>query len=249
MDFKERSLLFAKLASIAYSNVKEATSQAKRLGFTTTEFYDRDGAQAYRFMNKTDIVIACRGTEPTQLNDIKADLRAVPVMAETVSRVHKGFKAEVDDLWPMVQEDILRKANLDKTLWFCGHSLGAAMATIMASRCKYNIDLNDPVELYTFGSPRVGWRGYCNSLDVTHHRWVNNNDIVTRVPLAIMGYVHHGEEHYMNAYGNVRKPTGWQRIKDRFRGMWMGLKQGKIDNFGDHSMVQYVANLEKWNAE
>jgi len=249
MDFKERSLLFAKLASIAYSNVKEATSQAKRLGFTTTEFYDRDGAQAYRFMNKTDIVIACRGTEPTQLNDIKADLRAVPVMAETVSRVHKGFKAEVDDLWPMVQEDILRKANLDKTLWFCGHSLGAAMATIMASRCKYNIDLNDPVELYTFGSPRVGWRGYCNSLNVTHHRWVNNNDIVTRVPLAIMGYVHHGEEHYMNAYGNVRKPTGWQRVKDRFRGMWMGLKQGKIDNFGDHSMVQYIANLEKWNAE
>jgi len=249
MDFKERSLLFAKLASIAYSNVKEATSQAKRLGFTTTEFYDRDGAQAYRFMNKIDIVIACRGTEPTQLNDIKADLRAVPVMAETVSRVHKGFKAEVDDLWPMVCDDLTRTQNYKKKVWFCGHSLGAAMATIMASRCFYYASVPDPVELYTFGSPRVGWRGYCNSLNVTHHRWVNNNDIVTRVPLAIMGYVHHGEEHYMNAYGNVRKPTGWQRVKDRFRGMWMGLKQGKIDNFGDHSMVQYIANLEKWNAE
>jgi len=249
MDFKERSLLFAKLASIAYSNVKEATSQAKRLGFTTTEFYDKDGAQAYRFMNKIDIVIACRGTEPTQLNDIKADLRAVPVMAETVSRVHKGFKAEVDDLWPMVCDDLTRTQNYKKKVWFCGHSLGAAMATIMASRCFYYASVPDPVELYTFGSPRVGWRGYCNSLNVTHHRWVNNNDIVTRVPLAIMGYVHHGEEHYMNAYGNVRKPTGWQRVKDRFRGMWMGLKQGKIDNFGDHSMVQYIANLEKWNAE
>ena len=249
MDFKERSLLFAKLASIAYSNVKEATSQAKRLGFTTTEFYDRDGAQAYRFMNKIDIVIACRGTEPTQLNDIKADLRAVPVMAETVSRVHKGFKAEVDDLWPMVCDDLTRTQNYKKKVWFCGHSLGAAMATIMASRCFYYASVPDPVELYTFGSPRVGWRGYCNSLNVTHHRWVNNNDIVTRVPLAIMGYVHHGEEHYMNAYGNVRKPTGWQRVKDRFRGIWMGLKQGKIDNFGDHSMVQYLANLEKWNAE
>ena len=249
MDFKERSLLFAKLASIAYSNVKEATSQAKRLGFTTTEFYDRDGAQAYRFMNKIDIVIACRGTEPTQLNDIKADLRAVPVMAETVSRVHKGFKAEVDDLWPMVCDDLTRTQNYKKKVWFCGHSLGAAMATIMASRCFYYASVPDPVELYTFGSPRVGWRGYCNSLNVTHHRWVNNNDIVTRVPLAIMGYVHHGEEHYMNAYGNVRKPTGWQRVKDRFRGIWMGLKQGKIDNFGDHSMVQYIANLEKWNAE
>ena len=38
MNFKERSLLFAKLASIAYTNLKEAKSQAKQLGFTTTEF-------------------------------------------------------------------------------------------------------------------------------------------------------------------------------------------------------------------
>src|SRR5210317_380959 len=148
MTFAERSYLFAQLANIAYQPEEQARAAALELGFTETEFYDKKGAQSYRFMNQDDIVIACRGTEPTQLNDIKADLRAVPVMAETVSRVHKGFKAEVDDLWPMVQEDILRKANLDKTLWFCGHSLGAAMATIMASRCKYNIDLNDPVELY-----------------------------------------------------------------------------------------------------
>ena len=72
MSFKERSLLFAKLAKIAYSNKKEATSQAKRLGFTTTEFYDNDGAQAYRFMNKTDLVIACRGTNRQALTDLKA---------------------------------------------------------------------------------------------------------------------------------------------------------------------------------
>ena len=79
MNFKERSLLFAKLAKIAYNNKKDATSQAKRLGFTTIEFYDREGAQAYRFMNKHDLVIACRGTEPSEFNDIKADLNAVPV--------------------------------------------------------------------------------------------------------------------------------------------------------------------------
>jgi hypothetical protein len=27
--------------------------------------------------------------------------------------------------------------------------------------------------------------------------------------------------------------------------MWMGLKQGGIDNFSDHSMTNYIANLEK----
>ena len=95
LTFKDKSLLFAKLSKIAYNNIKTATSQAKKLGFTTVEFYDKQGAQAYRFMNKTDLVIACRGTEPTQWNDISADLKAIPVMAETVSRVHKGFKEEV----------------------------------------------------------------------------------------------------------------------------------------------------------
>ena len=244
LSFKEKSLLFAKLSSIAYNNTKEAKSQAKRLGFTTIEFYEKDGAQAYRFMNKTDLVIACRGTQPTEFNDLKADLKAIPVMAETVGRVHIGFKTEVDDLWPMIEEDINRKTNVTKTLWFCGHSLGAAMATIMASRAKHNVELNDPVELFTYGSPRVGWRMYCNSLNVIHHRWKNNNDIVTTVPLAVMGFKHHGTQHYINAYGNVRKPTGWQMFKDRLRGMWMGIKKGKIDNFGDHSMVEYIKHIE-----
>ena len=123
MSFKQRSLLFAKLSSIAYNNTKEAKSQAKKLGFTTTEFYEKDGAQAYRFMNKDDLVIACRGTQPSEFNDLKADLKALPVMAETVGRVHIGFKTEVDDLWPMIEEDINRKTNVTKTLWFSGHSL------------------------------------------------------------------------------------------------------------------------------
>jgi len=244
LSFKERSLLFAKLSSIAYNNITEVKSQAKKLGFTTIKFYEKDGAQAYRFMNKTDLVIACRGTQPTEFNDLKADLRALPVMAETVGRVHIGFKTEVDDIWPMIEQDINHKTNVTKTLWFCGHSLGAAMATIMASRAKYNVELNDPVELYTFGSPRVGWKKYCNSLNVIHHRWKNNNDIVTTVPLAIMGFTHHGTEHYINAYGQVRNPTGWQMFKDRLRGMWMGIKKGKIDNFGDHSMVEYIKHIE-----
>lgn len=245
MSFKEKSLLFAKLSSYAYGSTEVAKSQAKGLGFTTTEFYDKDGAQAYRFMNKHDIIIACRGTQPKELNDISADLKAMPVVAETISRVHRGFKEEVDELWPMIEEDIVRKVNLNKKLWFCGHSLGAAMATIMASRCKYNPELNDPIELYTYGSPRVGWKGYSQSLNVEHHRWRNNNDIVTTVPPAFLYYRHHGTQHYLNAYGNYRSPTGWQMVKDRWRGILMGWKNGKIDSFSDHSIAEYIKHISK----
>ena len=245
MNWQQRSLLFANLAKIAYYNLDIAKSKVKKLGFTKTTFYDKDGIQAYRFSNKTDIVIACRGTEPTQWSDIKADAEAWPVISETISRVHKGFKDAVDELWPQIQLDIGKKADSNKTLWFCGHSLGAAMATIMASRAKHHAEISDPVELYTYGSPRVGWKGYVNDFHVKHYRWKNNNDIVTTVPLILMGYKHCGDEHYLNAYGEFRTPTGWQRTKDKFRGFWMGLKQGKIDNFSDHSIDEYIKHITR----
>ena len=250
-DFKERSLLFAKLANLAYANEKTLKDGLpKGLGSRLTNkitFYDRDGAQAYRIETETDIIIACRGTEPTQFNDVKADLRAVPVLAETVGRVQVGFKLEVDDLWPMIKADLHEGEK--KPLWFTGHSLGAAMTTIMAARCNADPLMPNIEEVYTFGSPRVGWTKYVASLDVPHHRWVNNNDVVTRVPFAIMGYRHHGTEHYMNAYGQVRKHTGWQRVKDRWRGMKMGFAKGGIDSFSDHMMSQYISNLENWLEE
>lgn len=248
LSFAQRSLLFAKLSAIAYLDEKAAKKKVKELGFTQVEFYNRDGAQAYRFANKDDMVIACRGTQPTQFNDIAADLKAMPVVAETISRVHQGFKAEVDELWPMVLEDLVAKSPKQQ-LWFTGHSLGAAMATIMASRCLYEKDVPDPVELYTYGSPRVGWKKYCVHLGVTHHRWVNNNDVVTTVPLVLMGYRHHGTEHYMNSNGDVSNITGTKRLKDKLKGMWAGLKKGGIDNFSDHSITHYIANLEKFNEE
>ena len=239
----QRALLFAELSSIAYKDLKAAKPLAKQLGFTDVELYDRDGAQAYRFQNKTDCVIICRGTEPTEWNDIKADLDAVPVMAETVSRVHKGFKTEVDDIWPMVIEDV--RALKDHTLWFCGHSLGAAMTTVMASRCYHDDSLTDPAEVYTYGSPRVGWSGYVKSLGCVHHRYVNNNDIVTTVPLWIMGYRHDGIEHYIDSEGDVDEEKGLARFWDGFQGTFRGLLKGSVDQISDHNMSEYIKHLAK----
>jgi triacylglycerol lipase len=246
MNLKQRSLLFAKFAAIAYGKEEVVREEVKQYNFTDVTFYDHDGAQAFRFESEADVVIACRGTQPTEFNDLKADLKAFPVMAETVSRVHRGFKAEVDELWPNVRQG----AQTLKTLWFCGHSLGAAMATIMAGRCMEDATLTDPVQLYTYGSPRVGWPKYVKSLKVEHIRWQNNNDIVTRVPLKIMNYRHHGKLHYIGSTGNINSTgtSNWyKRTKDRWYGMWLGVKQGQIDNFSDHAMVGYIEYLEKWN--
>ena len=88
LDIKGRSLLFARLAADAYGEEKTVKVLAKEHGFTKTKFYDNGGAQAFRFENKTDVVIACRGTQPSEFNDLKADLKAFPVKSETISRVH-----------------------------------------------------------------------------------------------------------------------------------------------------------------
>lgn len=236
-----RSLVFAELSWVAYLEESSAAETVAPIGLRETLFVEHDGSQAYIFKSDTDCIVACRGTEPTEWNDIQADVNAFTALSETVGRVHRGFKKEVDDLWPSLEKAL--KVN-DKPLWFTGHSLGGAMATICAGRCFLSSIPSNPTQLYTFGSPRVGNRRYVNHVKLDYYRWVNNNDVVTRVPPAWLGYRHTGQEMYLNAYGKIRKMTKWQRSKDRWRGFLMGIQKGKVDHFSDHSMTQYIQHIQ-----
>ncbi|MHB8899813.1 MAG: lipase family protein [Thermoguttaceae bacterium] len=236
----EQSLLFAELSQIAYMPPDPALTCVQKIGFSESLYFDRDGAQAYRFRNRHDCVIACRGTEPTEWNDVKADANAVTVLAETMGRVHSGFKREVDDLWPILERALTGN---ELPIWFAGHSLGGAMATICARRCKLSRITEDPQGLFTYGSPRVGNRVYVNYCPLAHFRWVNNNDIVTRVPPTWWGYRHGGREMYIDYKGRVRTVEGWRRSLDRLRGFFRSLRRLQIDHFSDHSMEQYIASI------
>ncbi len=236
----QQSLLFAELSQIAYMPPEPALTCVRKIGFLESLYFDRHGAQAYRFRNRHDCVIVCRGTEPTEWNDVKADANAVTVLAETIGRVHSGFKREVDDLWPILERAL---AENELPLWFAGHSLGGAMATICVRRCKLSRITADPQGLFTYGSPRVGNRVYVNHCPLVHFRWVNNNDIVTRVPPTWWGYCHGGREMYIDYKGRVRDLDGWYRVLDRVRGFLRSLRRLKIDHFSDHSMEQYIAYI------
>ena len=229
----------ARLAELAYLDGKEAKNKMKALGYTGHKFFENDGAQCHAVWNKEEYVLAFRGTEPTEISDVLADLNAIPRGAMTHGLVHSGFRNECDKLW----DDIVAhhgKGHQEKKLWITGHSLGAAMATIATSRFE---ETQKVEQLTTFGSPRVGTRKFVKHIETKHMRFVNNNDIVTKVPLFIMGYKHHGELKYINFYGNVRKLTPWQMLKDR----WRGWRSGLLDGAKDHGMDNYVRctdNLE-----
>lgn len=236
LDTLARSLLFAEISMVSY--LDDASEAAEIIGFPHTHFVDRDGAQAYVFETATDRVIACRGTEPNEWNDIKADANALRDAAETVGRVHRGFKREVDDLWPMLKKELIDDG---LALWFTGHSLGGAMATICAGRCLLDEIPVAPIETYTYGSPRVGSKRYVAHAKIEHYRWVNNNDVVTRVPPTWLGYTHTGTRMYLDSHGDhLPSVTAAQIAKDRAKGFRKGLRNRSIDHFADHAIANYV---------
>ena len=243
MSVLEQSLFFAEVSMISYMSPSECNIAAGKLGFTDGKFFECDGSQAYWFHNEHDSVIVCRGTEADEWNDIQADVNALTALAETVGKVHRGFKQEVDDLWPYL-EDALKENS--KTLWFTGHSLGGAMATICAGRCLLSHIKSEPEGLFTYGSPRVGDKRYVNYTKINHYRWVNNNDVVTRIPPFWFGYRHSGREMYLDRNGALRQVTGWRRVSDRLQGLFREfVTRFRIDYLSDHAATDYIDNIFK----
>jgi triacylglycerol lipase len=237
-----RAHILALVSGIVYLEPAAASEQAEELGFTAFEYYNNGGAQAYRFENDTDVVFACRGTEPGNWNDMIADARLFKVRSDTQGGVHKGFKVEVDDIWDPVYEDLQSLKDSEKSIWFTGHSLGGAMSTIIASRAWADDTLAEPIELHTFGSPRPGNRRFRDSIaDEKHYRWRHNNDIVTKVPPAFLGYRHTGQEHYLNGKGDLVINGGfWYKFKDQIKGLFAN----RFDSIADHAIATYAKHIK-----
>jgi|MDSW01.2.fsa_nt_gb triacylglycerol lipase len=239
----QRAILFAKLSQYAYKDAKIAKKETKDLGFTKTTLISHLNAQCMVYENTKEIVLAFRGTEPKQFRDIKADLKAWKTQSRTKGKVHDGFYDEVEKIWDQCVSIVNKGTNAKKELWICGHSLGAAMACIAASRLYESRNVE---HVYTYGCPRIGNKHWVEQNHFKHSRFVNNNDIVPKVPLAIMGFKHHGKLEYINYYGNFRTATIWQRSKDQWRGRWRALQKFQLfDGIMDHLVTNYVKKLNK----
>ncbi len=106
------------------------------------------------------------------------------------------------------------------------------------------------IDLYTFGSPRVGNRDFVDRIGASAiFRYVDCRDYVTRVPFQIMGYEHAGSCLYIDRAGKIASDQA-QEVMDHDR--WVATEEYLRDNFlksgtagsrglADHAPINYVS--------
>jgi len=124
--------------------------------------------------------------------------------SESSIRVHTGFlnSYKTPDVRDKILESITDNTNYVK---ITGHSRGAALAILCAVDIQYNFPNRD-IEVVLFGSPRVGNKAFVQSYNKRVDKTVrveNSNDIVTKLPLALMDYRHVGAKLHV---GGLRLP-------------------------------------------
>jgi len=254
----KRSHMMAEFANIAYQDdINKVAEVAKKFGFKQVQMYEKGHSECFRLSSDHDTVIASRGTEVTDFGDIITDLKVKREpprddASDPPGLIHRGFKAEATKLWNEIHEDILEDG-VDKghKLYFTGHSLGAAIAVVMASFSQADDKTLPTAGLTTFGCPRVGNGDFCDFNDncsFEHLRWVNCEDIVTKSPWNLFyRYSHCGCQMYLTEDGDCLEDISWARaVVDRTMTRILHIVHfEKATDVSDHSMeTQYCRKMK-----
>ena len=250
------ALALARMSLLAYERDEAATrSTLEEQGFTQQKILDHEETQGFVAGSDGVVVVAFRGTEADQTKDLASDAR-LRMTAGPRGEVHRGFLAALDAVWDNVDagQSVLRTvqefSSGGQPIWVTGHSLGAGLATLATARLTLDNDIG-VAGLYTFGSPRVGDEEFAEAFDNVMKertfRFVNNNDVVTRVPLPgkLLPYRHIGQLQYFKESGELKDEIGWfEKTLDRLAGRMDDLFEAGTDGMKDHSMTEYVRLLE-----
>ena len=251
-------------ATLAYSDEDFVKPRFQAVGLEA-KFIAKNGTECYVAHNDQAVIVAFRGTESRGHNegsaradfanvvaDVKTDAGIKLVESGQGGRVHSGFKEALDQVWnDELAPYLATLATGGRTFWFTGHSLGAALATLAADR------YGNVAGLYTFGSPRVGDESFRSDFWVPAYRFLNNDDIVGRVPPPVP-YVHVGELKYIDHNGRIHENSRWwEGVVDQVAGLTASFfnADGKLrigfhgklpDAIEDHVPILYATHI--WNS-
>lgn len=276
-------------ATLVYADATFVQAQLQKAGLTLANFFDHKGTQCLVATNDNFVIVAFRGTEVSPrrgehdaprgipdfrniFTDLSTDARFKLTDFASGAQVHGGFKAALDDVWEAHDGSEGLKAHLlrlngdgrARTVWFTGHSLGGALATLAVARCgMQGLDVHG---LYTFGSPLVGDSGFskffgdvlANKFHIEHYRFVNNQDFITTVPPEAFHYQHGGVLKLIKRNGEITDRVGVFDGLANFAGGVLhraraltGPANTKVVNLAPEQLIDHVPTLYAthiWNA-
>lgn len=258
-----RAYWLAEFADHAYeTNPVLLNGWLQQHGFTLrSSFHDAETDTQGFLATAGDLaVLAFRGTEQKLddwLTDAKADQIADPV-GIVPGVLHRGFINAFNSIAASVGAEFDALKTRGATLHVTGHSLGAALATLASLHCEARASSAGLVaSVHTFGSPRVGdpvfAAAFARALRGRAFRFVNHEDIVTRVPpprLPLRGrewhYSHVGEMTYIDADGRILGDVTFMFRLLNFATYAIGdAKSAVVTTLKDHSMQRYCDSLRR----
>lgn len=129
------------------------------------------------------------------------------------AKMHQGFTAAYLSVRNQIHDYLRTHPVSNVTL--TGHSLGGALATLCAVDVQYNFSNQVAIEVYTFGSPRVGNDGFRESFNrrvPDSYRFVYGMDMVAALPRPWQGYRHVDAEHRLGPRLSINFLS--RRVKD-----------------------------------
>ncbi|KAJ8530687.1 hypothetical protein K7X08_023568 [Anisodus acutangulus] len=245
-------------------------SEFDKLCFLDNESTDTE-ATLWRDSARKRLVVAFRGTEQTKWKDLVTDLMLVPtgLNPERIGgdfkqevQVHSGFLSAYDSvrirLISLVKKAIgYRDDDLEPPnkwhVYVTGHSLGGALATLLA------LELSSSqlakvgaicVTMYNFGSPRVGNKKFAevyNEKVKDSWRVVNHRDIIPTVP-RLMGYCHVAQPVYLAAGDPENTMDNVELLEDGYQGDVIGEATPDVivSEFmkGEKELIEKILNTE-----
>jgi predicted lipase len=202
------------------------TEDAIRTGVTAAVKVGRKIEVFYGFLLESDddSILVFRGTQRTA--EWAGNIYAVqepyldPNTGESLGRIHTGFRRIADSIVNPLAVDAVKQINPTKPCYVSGHSLGAALATVLALDIALAVPALQPqLQVYAYASPRVGnpdfVRSYAKILP-NSFRITNLADTIPTMPPTKLRaeFVHVGEEWAFLSQGGDILPN---HIVDTYR--------------------------------